>query len=47
VRYHTFYDIDVTNLDIYDLVIDTMHWDQYAVIAIIAQAVNAYRKVDK
>lgn len=47
VRYHTFYDIDVTNLDIYDLVIETTHWDQYAVIAIIAQAVNAYRKVDK
>ncbi|MGD0171615.1 MAG: (d)CMP kinase [Halobacteriota archaeon] len=47
VRYRTFYDIDVTNLDIYDLIIDTMHWDQYAVIALIAQAVNAYRKVDK
>jgi cytidylate kinase len=47
VRYRTFYDIDMTNLDVYDLVIDTMHWDQHAVIAIIAQAVRAYRKVDK
>ena len=47
VRYRTFYNIDVTNLDVYDLVIDTMHWDQHAVIAIIAQAVRAYRKVDK
>ena len=47
VRYRTLYNIDVTNLDVYDLVIDTMHWDQHAVIAIIAQAVRAYRKVDK
>jgi cytidylate kinase len=47
VRYRTFYDIDMTNLDVYDLVIDTMHWDQHAVIAIIAQAVRAYRKVDQ
>jgi cytidylate kinase len=47
VRYRTFYDIDVTTLDIYDLVINTTHWDQYAVIAIIAQAVKAYRKVGK
>jgi cytidylate kinase len=37
----------MTNLDVYDLVIDTMHWDQHAVIAIIAQAVRAYRKVDQ
>jgi cytidylate kinase len=43
LRYRAFYDIDVTNLDIYDLVIDTAHWDQHAVIALIAQAVKAYR----
>jgi cytidylate kinase len=47
VRYRTFYGIDVTTLDIYDLVINTIHWDQYAIIAIIAQAVKAYRKVGK
>jgi cytidylate kinase len=47
VRYRTFYNIDVTSLDIYDLVIDTTHWDQYAVIAIIAQAVKVYREVGK
>jgi cytidylate kinase len=47
VRYRAFYDIDVANLDIYDLVIETTHWDQHAVIALIAQAVNAYRKVGK
>jgi len=47
VRYRTFYNIDVTALDIYDLVIDTTHWDQHAVVAIIAQAVKAYRKVSK
>jgi len=46
-RYNTFYDIDVTNLDIYDLVIDTVHWDQYTVIALIAQAVTAYREAGK
>ena len=47
VRYSTFYDIDVMTLDIYDLVIDTTHWNQHAVIAIIAQAVESYRKVGK
>jgi cytidylate kinase len=46
VRYKAFYDIDVADLDIYDLVIDTRHWDQFAVIDIITQAVRARREVD-
>ena len=34
-RYLAFYNIDTVNLDIYDLIIDTRHWDQFAVIDII------------
>jgi CMP/dCMP kinase len=45
VRYHTFYNIDIADLDNYDLIIDTRHWDQFAVIDIITQAVKARRKV--
>jgi cytidylate kinase len=45
VRYLAFYNIDTTNLDIYNLVIDTRHWDQFAVIDIITQAVRSRREV--
>ncbi len=41
-RYLAFYDIDTANLDIYDLVIDTRRWNQFAVIDIITQALRAY-----
>jgi cytidylate kinase len=44
-RYLAFYDIDAANLDVYDLIIDTRHWDQFAVIDIITQAVRARREV--
>jgi cytidylate kinase len=44
-RYLTFYNIDATNLDVYDLIIDTRHWDQFAVIDIIIQAVRARREI--
>jgi cytidylate kinase len=44
-RYHAFYNIDAANLDIYDLIIDTRLWDQFAVIDIIAQAVTARLEV--
>src|SRR5450830_692768 len=40
VRYLAFY-----NIDIYNLVIDTRHWDQFAVIDIITQAVRSRREV--
>ena len=46
VRYLAFYNIDTANLDIYDLVIDTRHWDQFAVIDIITRAVRSRREVD-
>jgi cytidylate kinase len=42
-RYRAFYDIDIRNLDVFDLVIDTQHWDQQAVIDIIEQAVRTRR----
>ena len=44
-RYLAFYNIDAANLDIYDLIIDTRHWDQFAVIDIITQAVRARREI--
>ena len=44
-RYLAFYNIDTVNLDIYDLIIDTRHWDQFAVIDIITQAVRSRREV--
>jgi len=44
-RYLAFYNIDTVNLDIYDLIIDTRHWDQFAVIDIITQAVRSRREI--
>jgi CMP/dCMP kinase len=44
-RYLAFYNIDTANLDIYDLIIDTRHWNQFAVIDIITQAVRSRREV--
>jgi CMP/dCMP kinase len=44
-RYLSFYYIDTANLDIYDLIIDTRHWDQFAVIDIIIQALRSRREV--
>ncbi len=43
-RYRAFYDIDLNNLNIYSLVIDTARWDQFGVIAIITQALKALKK---
>jgi CMP/dCMP kinase len=42
-RYDALYDIDIGNLDVFDLVIDTQHWDQSAVIDIIVRAVRTRR----
>jgi CMP/dCMP kinase len=44
-RYLAFYNIDTANLDIYDLVIETRRWNQFAVIDIITQAVRSCREV--
>jgi CMP/dCMP kinase len=44
-RYLAYYNINTANLDIYDLVIDTRHWDQFAVIDIITHAVRSRREV--
>ncbi len=43
-RYHAFYDIDIHNLNIYSLVIDTTRWDQFGVIAIIIEALKTLKK---
>ncbi|MGZ4941321.1 MAG: (d)CMP kinase [Halobacteriota archaeon] len=40
-RYRAFYDIDIHNLNVYSLVIDTTRWDQFGVIAIIIEALKA------
>jgi cytidylate kinase len=39
-RYLKIYNIDVFNLDIYDLILDTQHWNQLAVIDIVLVAVK-------
>ncbi len=39
-RYLEMYNIDVFDLDIYDLILDTQHWNQLAVIDIILAAVK-------
>lgn len=39
-RYKTFYDIDQSDLSIYDLVIDTSHWDAKGVADIISTAID-------
>ena len=39
-RYLEIYNIDIFDLDTYDLVIDTQHWNQHAVIDIILTAVK-------
>ncbi len=45
-RYRAFYDIDIHNLNIYSLVIDTTRWDQCGVTAIIIEALTTLRKND-
>ncbi|WP_406670274.1 AAA family ATPase [Methanolobus sp. ZRKC4] len=40
VRYKTIYDIDIRDLSIYDLVIDSEKWDQYGIADIISCAID-------
>lgn len=39
-RYLEIYNIDIFDLDTYDLVVDTQHWNQHAVIDIVLTAVK-------
>jgi len=43
-RFQDFYGIDVTNLQLFDLVINTETWNEKATITICIEAVKAYHK---
>lgn len=40
-RYREFYDIDITDLAVYDLVIDTSHWKPDGVVSIIQAGIDS------
>ncbi len=42
IRYSTIYDIDINDLSIYDLVIDSDRWDQFSVADIISCAIENF-----
>lgn len=42
-RYKEYYGIDVNDLGVYDLVINSGNWDQYGVARIVAAAVDAHQ----
>jgi cytidylate kinase len=42
IRYSTIYGIDISDLSVYDLVIDSSLWDQFQVADIISSAINNY-----
>ena len=42
LRYEEYYDIDITDLSIYDLVVNTARWDAEGVLDVVATAVEAY-----
>ena len=44
-RYSTIYNIDISDLSAYDLVIDSSVWDQFQVADIISSAINNYSDV--
>ncbi|WP_406660859.1 AAA family ATPase [Methanolobus sp. ZRKC3] len=41
-RYSTIYDIDISDLSVYDLVIDSLKWDQFQIADIISCAIDNY-----
>ncbi|MEL4305107.1 (d)CMP kinase [Methanococcoides sp. LMO-2] len=41
LRYKEIHSIDINDLSIYDLVIDSTRWDQFAITAILKQAIDA------
>ncbi len=46
-RYREYYGIDISDLSIYDLIIDTETWKQHEVVGIIGCAVENYEKSPK
>ncbi len=44
LRYRSFYDIDLTDLTVYDLVIDTARWDAGGVANIIFKAIEELKR---
>lgn len=42
IRYSSIYDIDIGDLSIYDLVIDSEKWDQFAITDIISCAMDCF-----
>lgn len=44
-RYSSIYDIDISDLSAYDLVIDSSIWDQFQVANIITTAINNYSDI--
>ncbi|WP_406658103.1 AAA family ATPase [Methanolobus sp. ZRKC2] len=42
IRYSSIYDIDIRDLSIYDLVIDSEKWDQYGIADIISCAIGIF-----
>lgn len=43
-RYKTYYNIDIENLSIYDLVINTARWSPQGMLSIVLHAVESYDK---
>lgn len=41
LRYKKYYDIDIEDLSIYDVVLDSSKWDQYQIFEILKAAVNS------
>jgi len=42
IRYRTIYGIDINDLSVYDLVIDSEKWDQFHITEIISCAINTF-----
>jgi cytidylate kinase len=45
IRYNTIYDIDINDLSVYDLVIDSQKWDQFQIASIILVAIDNYSDI--
>ena len=45
LRYQEYYDIDIEDLSIYDLVVNTARWEPEGVVALLASAVESYDPV--
>ncbi|WMW25796.1 AAA family ATPase [Methanolobus sediminis] len=45
IRYKTIYNIDINDLSVYDLVIDSQKWDQFQITNIISAAIDNYSDI--